>query len=431
MSLGQHPAQAEAVKQIVARANGESVPIVGLSQPETAPPYSRPLPTMAAPNTAAPAISRPAQAQTQTGADQAELNRLKTTGSGISQIHNPFLRGLARTGEIAGSVAGFSPELAMVPGTEIHHQALIGRAGRQLAADIGQEKETAGIAHTKAETEKQQAETENLKKPDAIEPKYEKTDDGSIVSLVADPQTGTTKSEVVYHGNGKDPKDPFQLWQKQNPGGKVEDFLKLQGENKTPKENDFQQYYSDFLKDNGLIDSAHNRLKAREQWSKANQPFGQQHVDIALAGLTDKRQAALEKKTAPLQQSIDDANQAHQLAKIGDAGNAEADIDLALSFFKTMRSGGQGIKFTRQEQDLIMGARNSGHDLLAIGQKVIGSGQKFTPEQRKKIVEVIDLHSQAAQQALSRIQGGKEEPETAPSAPKPQGTWNPQKGRYE
>lgn len=68
---------------------------------------------------------------------QNEVGRLIDTGSGIHQIKNPFLRGLAHVGEIAGDI--FTPNLVKdIPGTEQHHNMLI----RQQQGLIGNEEKT-------------------------------------------------------------------------------------------------------------------------------------------------------------------------------------------------------------------------------------------------------------------------------------------------
>lgn len=114
---------------------------------------------------------------------------------------------------------------------------------------------------------------------------------------------------------------------------------------------------------------------------------------------------ANDKQVQAAQQVIDDAETAHALAREAEAGNAPADVDLALAFFKAMKGSGSGIRFTQSEQNLIMGARNSAGDLQGVAQKVIGSGQKFTPDQRNKILRVIDIH---ADQAKKHMAGGSE-----------------------
>lgn len=70
---------------------------------------------------AAPAVT---PAPTQTMIDEAELNRRKATGSGVSQIQNPILHALAKVGDVAGSI--LAPNVAaFVPGTTLHHQMLL------------------------------------------------------------------------------------------------------------------------------------------------------------------------------------------------------------------------------------------------------------------------------------------------------------------
>lgn len=115
--------------------------------------------------------------------------------------------------------------------------------------------------------------------------------------------------------------------------------------------------------------------------------------------------AGATKEAKAAQSIVDEADLAHQAAQEAANGNAEGDVDLMLSFFKTMKgSSGAGIRFTQQEQNLIKGARSSGQDLMAIGQKVIGSGQSLTPTQRENVLRIIDLHANAAKNHLNNGQ---------------------------
>lgn len=112
--------------------------------------------------------------------------------------------------------------------------------------------------------------------------------------------------------------------------------------------------------------------------------------------------AGATKEAKSAQSIVDEADLAHQAAQEAANGNAEGDVDLMLSFFKTMKgSSGAGIRFTQQEQNLIKGARSSGQDLMAIGQKVIGSGQSLTPTQRENVLRIIDLHAEQAKKHIS------------------------------
>lgn len=86
--------------------------------------------------------------------DRAELSRLNTTGSGVSQIHNPFLKTLGVIGDAVGT--GLFPRIAaQVPGTTAHHQQLVGAAGQQLKADEGVETEAAKNELTGAQAAEQ------------------------------------------------------------------------------------------------------------------------------------------------------------------------------------------------------------------------------------------------------------------------------------
>lgn len=63
---------------------------------------------------------RPTLAPAPPTANEAELQRMRSTGSGISQIHNPLLRGLATAADAIGT--GLFPRIAaVIPGTTAHH----------------------------------------------------------------------------------------------------------------------------------------------------------------------------------------------------------------------------------------------------------------------------------------------------------------------
>lgn len=104
-----------------------------------------------------PVVTRtPSQADN----DIAERNRLVSTGSGIDQIKNPLLKGLARAGDIAASV--FAPNVAQfIPGTTLHHNMLVNQAIRNVAQDQAQEKNAADVADTQAQTQQRQVANAN------------------------------------------------------------------------------------------------------------------------------------------------------------------------------------------------------------------------------------------------------------------------------
>jgi hypothetical protein len=90
--------------------------------------------------------------------DQAELQRQQTTGSGVSQIKNPWLRTLARIGDVAGSIV--APGIATaIPGTTYHHDLTMAQQGQRVQGDrqdiqdaMGAQQSAATLAHTLAET---------------------------------------------------------------------------------------------------------------------------------------------------------------------------------------------------------------------------------------------------------------------------------------
>lgn len=115
------------------------------------------IPAIASPQMAQmkPAVNLPgvsvAPSPTQAQTDTNELDRLKTTGSGISQIKNPVGRTLATIGNVAASL--ISPGLASrIPGTTEHHDQLVNNQEGIVNNDIKGAQEQAQTAHLNQET---------------------------------------------------------------------------------------------------------------------------------------------------------------------------------------------------------------------------------------------------------------------------------------
>lgn len=98
-----------------------------------------------------PPLTPMQSANTRLLGDQNELQRKVSTGSGISQIQNPLLRGLARTGEIAESIL-LPGAAALTPGTEFNHQRLIRQDQGHVNSDIANEQQLANVGQTQANT---------------------------------------------------------------------------------------------------------------------------------------------------------------------------------------------------------------------------------------------------------------------------------------
>jgi hypothetical protein len=92
----------------------------------------------------------PAAAQADQRAAESETARLRSTGSGVSQIKNPWLRTVARIGDVAGT-ALFPGVAAAIPGTTLHHDILVGQQQNRIANDQRQEQQAANIGRTQAD----------------------------------------------------------------------------------------------------------------------------------------------------------------------------------------------------------------------------------------------------------------------------------------
>lgn len=173
--------------------------------------------------------------------DQAELDRLRTTGSGVSQFQkrHKYWGGLVRGLDIAG--AAIAPGVSqMVPGTELHHKELVGEARGRVAQDIGDEK-----AHQAMQTseEAQQARIEaNRIREESLQDKISQANQKFVAgSEHEDPNSTTGWSAQTVGGEWKPYTPPSD--HKQTKGesfediqgrrGKEADNLGLTGEKRT------------------------------------------------------------------------------------------------------------------------------------------------------------------------------------------------------
>ena len=77
---------------------------------------------------------------------KAKLNEMIADGSGVDQVQNPLLRGIARAADVVGSV--FAPNLAQfIPGTTLHHQLLVGQQEHIVNQDDAQAEQEAQTAN--------------------------------------------------------------------------------------------------------------------------------------------------------------------------------------------------------------------------------------------------------------------------------------------
>jgi hypothetical protein len=168
----------------------------------------------------------------------------------------------SRIGNIAGDIVAPS-EMMLIPGTDLHNQIQHRDRSNELAGLQAQDSEDAkqASANTTAASENalHSAQTAGLQQEQADKP--------SIDS--ADAAYKNAQAAALLHPQAK---TEFESWQTQNPGKPISDWMQLKA-NSAPEKagNDFEQFYKDYITDNNLPDSAHNRILARREYSAANQ----------------------------------------------------------------------------------------------------------------------------------------------------------------
>jgi hypothetical protein len=126
---------------------------------------SGPNPLTMLPTPAMPTVSRiPNEAEQNSSASllghQQELKRLTDTGSGVSQIKNPFLRTLGRIGDVAESA--ILPGVARItPGTTMNHDRLVGQQQGYVNNDLENQHSEAATTLLDAQPELKQASLDN------------------------------------------------------------------------------------------------------------------------------------------------------------------------------------------------------------------------------------------------------------------------------
>jgi hypothetical protein len=133
-------------------AAASPIAVSPIASPDAPPPITVPLP--------------PSAAATRQPRDEAELSRLRQSGSGVEQFRtgkdaqgnpiegkhgHPILGTIARIGDVlAGSM--FPGVAQNIPGTSAHHNALEARQVGRVAGDVGEQKEEAETGYKNAET---------------------------------------------------------------------------------------------------------------------------------------------------------------------------------------------------------------------------------------------------------------------------------------
>lgn len=359
-----------------------------------------------------------------------EYQRQLNNKAGVQNLHG-FGGGLVKGLEAIGSV--ISPGAMMaIPGTRFHHQLQVNNAAR------GAEEENKEIASQEeeklrgAQTEEQRALADkNRKPPEKVGTTPEETTIHDLMTGNGGAPRVNPKTQQPYtymdaytdvmmaKAGTKPPQKPdapeqqyIDEYQQKHPGSSVQEAIKAY---KKDTEKEPTGSWMPLYDEKGNVTGAWNATTGETKKSPGGLPGKTapgSHIGTAA-------EAAMEKKVAPLRGIVEEADKAATLKDLADKGNAEADVDLALTFFKTMRSaqqGGSGIRFTQQENNLIMGARSLWGGLEVKGNQIFSNGEPLSKVQRQQILDVINVHKQAAQRQLQELQSGgaQPSPETHP-----------------
>ena len=289
------------------------------------------------PRVAMQGVRLPTQAET----DTTKLNSLVNSGSGISQINNPLLRGLARTADIVGSVFGPTRALeAAIPGTELHHQVLVHQARETVANDQQQQLANAKLLSDQAGTENTEASTQLTKQKLADDqapasPSYDYID--TPTGKMAILKGTTTASPVTVNGTPiaapvKTPTTPFEFWQQHNPNGTLEDFNNLESKPlSADAANAMNGTFNGLAAKHGIPQNQFHEgmthAEALQIQSSLNQAVSRQqgdtHISVQVAG-QQQRAALSAGKNGALDLSSPDAQQTVSALAHGDIGLNEA-----------------------------------------------------------------------------------------------------------
>lgn len=136
---------------MLAKAGPNALPVgaVPPAAPQPAPPAEKPVDMGSVRNLMTTPIRPISGDQARENTDRAELDRLRSTGSGVEQFQHrhKFLGPLVRGLSIAGSVLAPGPA-SMIPGTDLHHDVLVHQAEGRVAQDIGTEKAHSQMANS-------------------------------------------------------------------------------------------------------------------------------------------------------------------------------------------------------------------------------------------------------------------------------------------
>ena len=363
-------------------------------------------------------------------ADQAELQRLDSTGSGIHQLgqKHHILGGLAKVADTIGSI--LLPGItARIPGTSLHHEMLERQQRGKVSSDLKGEQE-------EALAEQEQAKAAELRNPVAkTHPAHISYDQGIPVSV-------TDKTGEVWDVN--DPKLPEELKPLVERANAAH-AQHVQEGIKPEKPNERVEDIKDYLEANHLDDTAANREKARMEIAKrapqarveVNPPKGDQGVlmsvpdgngghrlvriqpgEVIPEGSATPTQAASVdvKNEQGLKAGEDALRYADDYIKTG-AFSGPGDEALMEKFFELAKPS-SGFRMTQAQIDMLKNAQSYMNSVEAKFRHAT-TGTWFSDDLRQQIAST-----------MTSLAKSRKAPAAAPK-PNGPGKWNPKTGRYE
>lgn len=381
---------------------------------------------------------------------QSQLDQALEAERGHPMSQHPGFWG--KVGHVLGNIGNVALNAAVpglaetIPGTQAYKTASVERAKGELAGE--QERESKEKLQA-AETEKAQAETRKMGAAGA--PQFITDGAGNVV--------GWTDEKGQPHSKSSMPPDLAEIakdW-KTKDTGKEEEWTELKdysGPNGEPMEierhsgnvrvaggdtgakkttkaeklNEFEQFYQDYIKDNNLPDSAHNRLIARREWMKSGREEPSQAGTWAIAedaasgkpilynsktgtvreapeglqksGTKAKADAALEKEIGPARDAMQFANDYLSNGVF----TGPSDEALQEKFFELAKPT-TGFRMTQPQIDMLQHSREwrgSAEAYLRHATK----GTWFSDKQRKEIVDTMNTLGNAKMKHLAGAGAG-------------------------
>lgn len=366
-------------------------------------------PNLAAATSALPTKAPPTPLEKQTEADRATQADLRK-GSGISQIGNPWARGALRGLNLVGSLGSalvdptIGAAMREIPGTEEHHEQLVGRNNKAINTDEAQ-------AHTEAQTGLENAQADEIP---SIENKNlsESEEARARAAALRNPQpkeghapTDAENAQEVIHDlltgdNGKPRMNP----KTQQPytyldaytAAKQAALSTKQDRPDTPE----QQFIDEYQKTHpgGTVSDAVAAYAAKTQKPAQRDPSAR--ADKSYQFSANK----LDALAKPIEESI------ARMGRLRDTmaqGTPQADALVGPELLSVMAGGmGSGLRMNEAEIARIVGGRSKWEDLKAAIQKWSTdpeAARSITPDQQSQIhrlVETVYTKLQQKQRAL-------------------------------